>query len=344
MKKILLSVSILVAMGANAQDILQQDNFDALTVGDVGTDLTGMTAGQGGYYTGIAADGANSDFQIVADDADHANVLQITGSPTATNSRVLWKDGLADAWAARTSGNDIIEFEFDLFTGPATTSKNAQRVVIYDATGTAALAGLSFAEDTKIISGVAYYNNAGTVGNYLFTLGAAPVVLPENTWVHMGMSFNYNTGDVIWRSEGTYFNGYITGDDGTSGGAGAFTDPFEVDFVMSAGTGNTVAAVGKYDNYVVRASPEDLLLGTHQAVADNDFAIYPNPASSVINVTNPKNVNAVSITDLNGRIVKQQKFGNVTEAQVNISDLANGVYMMTVSSDSGSIVKKIVKQ
>jgi len=337
MKKLLLSVAILVAMGANAQDILQSENFDALTVGDVSTDVTGMTTGQGGFYTYAAAGVSTTDFQIVADDADHANVLQITGSSTAANSRFLWKDGLGDAWAARTAGNDIIEVEFDLYTGPATTSKNAQRIVIYDATGAQALGGLSFAEDTKVISGVAYYDNNGTVGNYLFNLGTTPVTLPADTWVRMGVSFNYNTGDVTWRSEGDYFNGYVTG-------AGAFTDPGEIDFVMAAGTGNTVAAVAKYDNYVARASAEDTLLGTHQAVADNGFAIYPNPASSVINVTNPKNVNSVSIADINGRVVKQQKFGNVTEAQINISDLASGVYMMSVSSDSGSIVKKIVKQ
>jgi len=75
------------------------------------------------------------------------------------------------------------------------------------------------------------------------------------------------------------------------------------------------------------------------------LAVYPNPANNVINVSNAENilVNGIQIVDLNGRTVKSVKYDGVTEAQVNISDLANGMYLMTVSSDKGSMTKKIVK-
>jgi hypothetical protein len=75
------------------------------------------------------------------------------------------------------------------------------------------------------------------------------------------------------------------------------------------------------------------------------FAVYPNPASNVVNVSNADAlVNNVALTDLNGRIVKTVKFNGVSDAQVNITDLASGVYLMTISSDKGTTTKKVVKE
>lgn len=75
------------------------------------------------------------------------------------------------------------------------------------------------------------------------------------------------------------------------------------------------------------------------------LSVFPNPANDVVNVTNAENilVNGITVTDLNGRTVKTSKYNGVANAQINISDLASGVYMLTVSSDKGSLTKKIVK-
>ena len=54
-------------------------------------------------------------------------------------------------------------------------------------------------------------------------------------------------------------------------------------------------------------------------------------------------VNGVKITDLNGRVVKEAKLAGTAEAQINISDLASGMYMVTVSSDKGTATKKSLK-
>ncbi len=79
------------------------------------------------------------------------------------------------------------------------------------------------------------------------------------------------------------------------------------------------------------------------AISAGEFAVYPNPANSVVNVASSKNViSNVSLVDVNGRTVKNASVdGN--NAQINISDLASGVYMMTISSDKGSVTKKVVK-
>ena len=100
--------------------------------------------------------------------------------------------------------------------------------------------------------------------------------------------------------------------------------------------------------------------GTHALIIDNfsvtqtlkntefiesKFSISPNPANDFVTISNSENisVNSISMTDLNGRVVKQNSYSNVSEVQVNISDLASGVYMMNIKSDKGTVTKKIIK-
>src|SRR5690606_26165233 len=96
---------------------------------------------------------------------------------------------------------------------------------------------------------------------------------------------------------------------------------------------------GEVEDYTVNvegtASTEDFA---------SNFSVYPNPATSVINVSNSADViNNVTITDLNVRTVKQVTVG-VNEDQINISDLAQGVYILNATSNGKSFTQKIVKQ
>lgn len=336
MKKTLLFIMMCTVNYIFAQT-LQSENFNALTIGNVGTDLTGVTPGQAGMYTYVAASGNNSNFQIVNEGGAYANVLQIVGSATASNSRFLWKDGLASAWSTRTSGNDVIQVEYEFFTGAASTSKNQIRIALYDASGAKVLAGLTMTQDTKIIQGIANYDNAGTIGNYLFNLGASGATLPltANTWVKVGFTFNKTTGQVIWKGPGFY-----------SGITGAATgiDPDEVDFLLTAGTSNTVSSTAKFDNFSARAVITESLLGTEefQVASLVDITLYPNPVTNVLNINSITSINKMQIIDLNGRIVKDIKANN-TISQINVSDLLSGIYILNIETENGFFVKKFVK-
>ncbi|HSD13746.1 MAG TPA: T9SS type A sorting domain-containing protein [Flavobacterium sp.] len=76
------------------------------------------------------------------------------------------------------------------------------------------------------------------------------------------------------------------------------------------------------------------------------FSVYPNPANNVVNVSNNGNIqiNKVSIVDINGRIVKAMDFESVTETQIGISELNQGVYFMNIDTNEGIVTKKIVKK
>ena len=360
MKKILLLSFVFSISFVNAQ-VIQSEDFNGLTLGEVGTDITGATAGQGGFYTGSSNGAApttttnagNSNFEIIADGTEGSNALRIVSPNGDKGSRLMFKDGLDTAWAARDTGNDIIMVEYDLYTGPATTSNAQVGVRLYglDNSVTPAvrrvLNGFVYATATGVLSGVMYLNNSGTFGTYLLTLGAAntPLVLDPETWYTVGFAYDTTSGETIWKINST--STYI------GAPAAYWTGPFDIQrldliSVVPAGTptlpANAIASDMVVDNLLVRADFEENLLNVATVVNEATFSVYPNPANSVINISNTMNVvmNSVVLTDLNGRTVKSQKLDTV-DAQINVSDLATGIYMMNVNTDQGSITKKIIK-
>ena len=79
----------------------------------------------------------------------------------------------------------------------------------------------------------------------------------------------------------------------------------------------------------------------------NKFEVAPNPANDFISIINKDNnsVTGLTITDLNGRVVKQSKYNNViSDVQVNVSALSSGMYLMNIETDKGPVTKKIIKK
>jgi len=109
------------------------------------------------------------------------------------------------------------------------------------------------------------------------------------------------------------------------------------------GTGNTGVGFLLVDNVKLVSNSETQDLGTEN-FATGSLSIYPNPAKDIINIFNSVDaIENVKITDLNGRIVKEVTF-DVEQAQINISDLAQGVYILNATSNGKTITKKIAKQ
>ncbi len=170
---------------------------------------------------------------------------------------------------------------------------------------------------------------AGTVltgtANYQLTMGTTADVASQTTILNseVGVSnttFEQRTVNFNVPVAGTYFFRFLHNSD--------------LNFESDLGTHGFIL-----DQFTVSAA-----LSVEDAISKK-FSVYPNPSNNVINVSNNENinVNAIQITDLNGRIVKNVKFVNATEIQVNVADLATGMYMMNISSDQGTATKKIVR-
>ncbi|MRT18088.1 T9SS type A sorting domain-containing protein, partial [Vitellibacter sp. q18] len=77
------------------------------------------------------------------------------------------------------------------------------------------------------------------------------------------------------------------------------------------------------------------------------LALYPNPASDVVNLVNGTNIalEQMLIYDINGKLVGQTDLrGMQGERSVDVSTLASGVYMVQINGENASTVKRLIKK
>uniref|UniRef100_UPI004049C03A LamG-like jellyroll fold domain-containing protein n=1 Tax=Flavobacterium sp. TaxID=239 RepID=UPI004049C03A len=71
-----------------------------------------------------------------------------------------------------------------------------------------------------------------------------------------------------------------------------------------------------------------------------EVALYPNPANDVLNIETALELQSVEIYNIQGQKVK-----SANQKQINVSDLASGMYMVRIQdADNGIATKKFIKQ
>lgn len=342
MKKLLLSAAFLcvTTISANAQQLLS-DNFDSYTVGNVASDLTGATAGASGWKIYTAQNGNASNFQFVTE-ANKGNVLSIASPAVATTATVdnagyVFKDFAANAWANRTSGNNILRVEYEFYTGPVSTSKSTHSNFTFSISGQnlVVLGGYQYNVETRTLVGVT--KTATNISAVNLGANNTALVLPANTWITVYYQIDYTTNKINFQIPSQAVAGeapiVLTS-----------TAPAEVDFVTTGVTGNTSSSTIKYDNYKVSAVNTTTL--SVNDIVSTKFNVYPNPATDVVTITNTESIgiDKITVTDINGRIVKTNNYNQQAEIQLNVSNLNAGVYILNVSTKEGTATKKFIKK
>ena len=87
---------------------------------------------------------------------------------------------------------------------------------------------------------------------------------------------------------------------------------------------------------------EDTVLGTVNNIA-NQFTFYPNPVKDILNIKTQLTNYNVEVFTIEGQMLYQGK-KNVTNATIDYSNFANGVYLMRLTSENTVQTVKIVKQ
>lgn len=183
---------------------------------------------------------------------------------------------------------------------------------------------LTAGSDVTITYYVSNFQSASTTtGNLDFTVGDAQTIAAQSTVLLSETGLNLSafvqkTVNFTPPTTGTYYFGFRN-------------------FTPTA-TGTHALII---DNFTVTEA-----LGTSHNELASQFSVFPNPANNVLNISNSVNasIQNVELTDINGRSIKNVKVDNLTETQVNISDISQGVYMLRITSDRGSLVKKVVKE
>jgi len=75
--------------------------------------------------------------------------------------------------------------------------------------------------------------------------------------------------------------------------------------------------------------------------AERKFSIYPNPTNDVLNIASEGvSIQSVSVYSLNGRLLLAE---NNFAGSLNVSGFSSGIYLLRIETDSGSAVRKFIK-
>ena len=90
-----------------------------------------------------------------------------------------------------------------------------------------------------------------------------------------------------------------------------------------------------------------LTTGITQVPKQNDFALFPNPAKSLITISSTINgtvkVN-YEIVDVLGKVLMESENIGSDKFSININDLNPGIYFLRLHVNNSVVVKKFVKE
>jgi hypothetical protein len=225
---------------------------------------------------------------------------------------------------------------------PSTSSVYSYDGVNYDNSNSATV-GLMKMNLSGQISSIFFnpiFSNLGsTDGNSLFFIGGQTATFPvQNVYVTKMNLY----GQVIWSKTQTGSNSFsplaLTID---SAGALLFGGYFGGYFVSSNLTLDSTTLVnsslsGFIDAIVAKLNSTSLSnLDFHK----ENVLIYPNPSKDFITINTDNEIQKVTISDLNGRMLSIQ-FDSI----VNLSNLIPGIYILNIESENGTSSKKIIKE
>ena len=102
----------------------------------------------------------------------------------------------------------------------------------------------------------------------------------------------------------------------------------------------TVEGFGFTNHYIMSVTGEEAL-GSDTNLSEI-ISVYPNPATDVLNIAIPSSVDvkSVSLFDVLGKKANV----SLVNGQINISDLAVGLYLLNVETTNGTLTQKVSKQ
>ncbi len=351
-KKLLLVLTVLFTVQLTSAQILLNDNFDNYTLGNLGTDVTGVVPGQGNWLTEILyapLNHSSSAFNIT-NEAFKGKVLTFT---TPQGEYMVAKKDLSTFINQRTTGNDVIKVEIDYYTGTQ----------YYMATNRAPYITISLHDNNNKRLLMIYHNIVNKNFIYARSLddfGTNNVLklgndsgnvdsLPVNTWISFIVYLDYNNRKAY--VETPYFNKVAVGDflsKSTSNNLIEDFKPVLLSLYADAAIANASQMVHKFDNIKITGlkvvPPNIIALSINEQLATK-FNVFPNPANNIVNITNRENISVeqIHVFDISGKTVQSYFFNKENQVQLNIENLASGTYMLHIKTIKGVAVKKIIK-
>jgi len=319
---------ILIPAINNAQ-LLYFENFENCLIGNVGTDVKGLHAGQAGLKTVITgnATGGNSDFRI-EDEPGRGKVLVIESSNSQPRTyknvqRQVIKPTLDSLWDHRDSTNNVMMFEYYIYTNKTLNTANWAVESIAEAVDHCQLSNVFFDGYTKQLLGFQ---------------------LPTNSWIKVITYVDYRTDEVFYQIPALKYD--------VKASNNLLATPLKYHkfekykfMLMGDDVFQEVYSV-KYDDIKISAIkelPKFLNLKNHEATK---FNIYPNPSNNILTISSTEHiiVEEIKIYDFAGKLVQTTKINQSSEIKYDISHLKAGTYMLHLVTKEGVSVEKIIKK
>jgi|SRR5690554_2486763 len=332
-KQLLHTVLVLLTTHLTTAQVLFSEDFDNLTVGDLSTDFSDKTPGQGGWH--VADFQYNSSEVKIVPEMGKGNVLGL-GSKGGIISMQARQPNLNGLLATRDKGNEIILFEYEMYI-PNTAytvwfNANFANLKIYRS-GNITNVSHQFVKSNS--SDAIYFKSDGTRTNP--GTGANYINFPYNTWISVQIFVDYINKNIHFYAPLLNINSYRS-----------LPTPnwLIANFSLYVTTGEFAAQSAKFDNIRISALPS---LPSYLGVDDfitSKFNIFPNPATDWVVITNSENIGIeqIEVYDINGKLIHSIGFKNKNEVSLNVSNLSSGTYLLHIKTDKGIAIKKLVKK
>ena len=160
----------------------------------------------------------------------------------------------------------------------------------------------------------------------------------------------------VTQETNTYYPWRLTDVDANANDGDNDRDPFErVDILNPVAENYDITVTHKGalvnpESYTLIVSGATAVsLSTNEFSKDDEFHIYPNPTQDILNVnfTNAKNNIKISLIDIQGRQVLNKNYSNKSNQfskQLNIENLSDGIYILSINNGGTISNKRIVKK
>jgi len=206
-----------------------------------------------------------------------------------------------------------------------------------------------------------YYNirRGGTGGHYALINDRNP---PSNGWVLSDYNDLYSLSDIaLWYLSRLSFTAF---QDSSHMDLHSISVPVQFADINNGDlhllTGNNALVAGSpltpvtddYDGDKRNAIPtigadelEIAMVAASLRTTDNSTLLYPNPAYNylTVNLSGYKEMVILSIYDVKGRSMKDQKVNNATNATIDIQNLTPGAYLLVIKSTTSTVSRWFVK-
>lgn len=319
----ILIFSLLTTTSVNSQ-VIFSDSFDTYSIGPFSNNNGGGWFTQGNY----------NDVRIVSE-PNRGNVLA-WGWNTFPNSIYSFANSVKSFNLSkienRDIGNDVLKLEFEFYCSDfsGNPAEQIHSIVGFDAVD------FYFRSQTKA-------TESKIDSEYM----PHPIYQKDykhSTWIKVEVYFEYS--EILKEMEIHTYIPMLKYWNIRKRPADSFLfSNININFGVYKAIQSYSGALIKYDNIKFSAVSHRPAFANVNEWISSKFNVYPNPATKTVNINNSENIqiDQVTVYDIGGKKLSEQKYNNEAEIQLNVENLSSGTYIMHLETNQGIAVKKLVK-